>query len=72
MSLTDAEVHDLQWRKARRSIGNGACVEVATAGGQILIRDSQDLNGPILGYSTRSWQSFLGDARNGRFDQGCL
>ena len=31
MSQDELEVSDLQWRKARRSVGNGACVEVAPA-----------------------------------------
>ena len=28
MSITNLGARDLQWRKARRSAGNGACVEV--------------------------------------------
>ena len=59
MSLTDLEVRDLQWRKARRSAGNGACVEVAPVNGQIAIRDSKDPNGSRLQYSSRSWRVFV-------------
>ena len=42
VSLDNLEVSGLQWRKARRGIGNGACVEAAAvpASGQVLIRDS--------------------------------
>ena len=34
MSLNNLEVSGLQWRKARRSVNNGACVEVAPVNGQ--------------------------------------
>jgi Domain of unknown function (DUF397) len=57
----------LEWRKAQRSISNGACVEVASVAANVLIRDSQDVNGPVLNYSTGSWQAFLRDARLGKF-----
>ena len=68
MSLTNTEARDLQWRTARRSAGNGACVEVAPASGKILIRDSKDQSGPIIQYSASSWQAFLGGAKKGQFD----
>lgn len=66
--LNDLKVTDLQWRKARRSVGNGACVEVAPLDGQILIRDSQNLSGPIIRYSEPSWCAFIAGAKAGRFD----
>ena len=72
MSLTNSEVYDLQWRKARRSVGNGACVEVAPAKEQVFIRDSQDLNGPIMRYPVSSWNAFLSDAKKGQFDLSFL
>ncbi len=68
MSLSSMEVCDLHWRKARRSVGNGACVEVASAGGRVLVRDSQDRNGPPIRYSERSWHAFLAKAKASRFD----
>ncbi len=66
------EVGDLRWRTARRSAGNGACVEVAPAAGAILIRDSKDREGPVVHYSGNSWRAFLGAAKNGQFDLECL
>jgi uncharacterized protein DUF397 len=66
------EVGDLRWRTARRSAGNGACVEVAPAAGTILIRDSKDREGPVVRYSSDSWHAFLGAAKNGQFDLECL
>jgi len=59
MSLADTEVYDLQWRKARRSVGNGACVEVAPVNGQIAVRDSMNPGGRRLQYSAQSWRTFI-------------
>ncbi len=59
MSPTDLEARDLQWRKARRSAGNGACVEVAPVNGQIAVRDSMNPGGGRQQYPARSWQVFL-------------
>jgi hypothetical protein len=64
MSLNDLEVNDLQWRKARRSANNGACVEVAPVDGQIAVRDSMNPNGGRQQYSARSWQAFLETVKN--------
>ena len=68
MSLDNLEVSGLQWRTARRSIGNGACVEAAAvpASGRILIRDSTDRNGPVIWYTEHSWRAFIGSAKEGR------
>ncbi|HJZ03549.1 MAG TPA: DUF397 domain-containing protein [Streptosporangiaceae bacterium] len=68
MSTKNLEISGLQWRKARRSANNGACVELAPAGGQILIRDSKDQNGPVIDFSEYSWRLFLAAAKTGHFD----
>jgi len=72
MSLGSLEIGGLAWRKARRSANNGACVELAAANGQILIRDSQDQNGPVMKYSECSWDLFIANAKMGQFDPGSL
>jgi hypothetical protein len=58
----------LAWRKSLRSVANGACVEVAPATGTIVVRDSVNLVGPVIRYSTRTWQAFIADAKTGSFD----
>jgi hypothetical protein len=65
MKLNSLEVSGLQWRTARRSAGNGACVELAPAAGTILIRDSKDQDGPILSFSANTFRSFLEAAKSG-------
>jgi len=58
----------LNWRKARRSMGNGACVEVASASVGIFVRDSQNPSAASLGYPAIAWRSFLASAKQGNFD----
>jgi len=72
MFQTSTEIPGLQWGKARRSIGNGACVEIAPAKGQIFIRDSQNQHGPIIQFPISSWRVFLKDTKAGLFDLDCL
>jgi hypothetical protein len=59
MYLGNRAVSDLQWRKARRSANNGACVEVAPVNGQIAVRDSKNPDGRRLQYPAESWQAFV-------------
>jgi hypothetical protein len=64
------ELRDLSWRTARRSAGNGACVEVAAVNRHVLVRDSKDQDGPIVQYPCGTWQAFLADAKKGQLDLG--
>jgi hypothetical protein len=68
MSLNDLKTSDLQWRKARRSANNGACVEVAPSTGWIFVRDSKDQDGYVIQYPGRSWRAFVAGAKTGLFD----
>ena len=69
MSLVRKDAELPEWRKAKRSIGNGDCVEIAPADGSIAVRDSKDQAGPVLCYSTDTWKMFLYRAGRGDFDQ---
>lgn len=72
MSPNRLDIHDLSWRTARRSVGNGACVEVAVAKLHVLVRDSKDQNGSIIQYPGSAWQAFLADAKKGYLDPNFL
>jgi hypothetical protein len=68
MSLVDGALESPGWRQARRSMGNGNCVEVRPATGAIVVRDSQNPNGPVLAYSAETWRAFTLAARLRHFD----
>src|SRR5262249_20597974 len=68
ITLSDSERSNLAWRKAQRSTANGQCVELASAVGNIAIRDSKDPDGPVLVYTSAEFSAFLEGARNGEFD----
>jgi hypothetical protein len=51
------------WRKSSYSFSNGNCVEIALLpGGEIGLRDSQDVPGPILRLTRHEFAAFLGAA----------
>lgn len=54
------------WRKSNRSGPNG-CVEVAFVNDHVAVRDSKDQNGPVLLFSSREWEAFLGGVADGQF-----
>jgi hypothetical protein len=48
------------WRKASKSINGGHCVEVAQMGTDyVLVRDSKNISGPHLKFSSKAWDSFI-------------
>lgn len=57
----------LAWRKSSHS-SNGACVEVATTGTKVFVRDSKRRTGPVLTFTAQEWTAFLGGVRDGEFD----
>ncbi len=72
MSTNNPDTADLLWRKARRSANNGACVELASADGRVLVRDSRDEDGPVMGYPGPAWRVFVGAAKTAHFDPECF
>lgn len=47
------------WRKSSYSgNGGGDCVEVAHIQGGIVVRDTKDRTGPMLGFAPETWRSF--------------
>ncbi|MEU7748793.1 DUF397 domain-containing protein [Nonomuraea sp. NPDC049158] len=71
----------LIWRKSRRSDGGNGCVEVAVSdaapsealhkanrGPLMLIRDSENPNGPVLAFTALELEAFFGGIKDGEFD----
>nr|WP_239148491.1 MULTISPECIES: DUF397 domain-containing protein [Streptomyces] len=50
----------LEWFKSSYSSNDGpACVEVAAARTAVHVRDSKDLAGPQLGFTSAAWAAFV-------------
>lgn len=47
------------WRKPRRSVANGACVETASEKDMILVRDTLDNPEMMLDFTSETWRTFI-------------
>ncbi len=55
------------WRQSSRC-GADSCVQVARLDGEYAMRDSTDVNGPLLRFSAVEWHAFIAGVRDGEFD----
>ena len=64
----DAEGSGRQYRKSSRSYGTGDCIEVAVPSGKrIAVRDSKNVHGAVLSFSSAQWNAFVAGVRTGKF-----
>jgi hypothetical protein len=57
------------WIKSSLSYANSNCVEVADLpSGAIGVRNSKDINGLVLQFTSYEWRAFIDAAQNGEFD----
>jgi hypothetical protein len=57
---------NVDWRKSS-FCGNSACVEVATDGGEFLVRDSKSADSPVLKFTREEWAAFVAGVSAGEF-----
>ncbi|GLZ37675.1 DUF397 domain-containing protein [Actinokineospora sp. NBRC 105648] len=50
---------EVGWRKSSFSAGSGACVEVGPSATGVAVRDSKQVDSPLLSFPTPDWRSFL-------------
>jgi predicted secreted Zn-dependent protease len=60
---------NLTWRKSTRSGAAGHCVEVANVPAAVLVRDSKDVDGPVLSFAAAQWSGFIAGVQAGEFDR---
>ncbi|MGR7001250.1 DUF397 domain-containing protein [Yinghuangia aomiensis] len=50
----------VRWRTSSRSGGQGECVQVASEVAEVIpVRDSKRRQGPVLGFTSAAWRSFI-------------
>ncbi len=59
---------ELRWRKSNRSVGQGACIELAPTGDEFAIRNSNRLDLGVITCSKAELTAFIGGAQDGDFD----
>lgn len=59
---------DPVWRTSTRSQDTN-CVEVAYAGGEVLVRDTKNRDGAILSVAPQDWLDFISAIKDGEFDR---
>ena len=60
----------LVWRKSSVSGGGGECVEVAKWKSCVLVRDSGDISGTVLEFTSAQWLGLLRRIKNEEMGQG--
>lgn len=66
--MTDAQVFLSPWRKSSHSGGGNDCVEIAFTAAGATVRDSKDVDGGMLSFSSRGWRGLLDATRSGSLD----
>jgi len=64
--MTERPQGALLWRKAKAS-GSGNCVEVASDGASIFVRNSKRPDAGAVSFTFAEWEAFLVGADNGEF-----
>ncbi|MFF5248265.1 DUF397 domain-containing protein [Streptosporangium sp. NPDC000095] len=66
--MTTFDLFGAEFRKSSHSVGGNDCVEVATnLPNLVAVRDSKDPYGPMLTFTSKSWNDFLTGIRADAF-----
>ncbi|MBC6459873.1 DUF397 domain-containing protein [Actinomadura sp. HBU206391] len=67
--VSQEELNNASWRKSSRSdSGSGGCVSIALLGVYCAVRDSKDVDGPVLIFSTATLCTLFTETKRGKFD----
>ena len=58
----------LDWRKSSASADGPTCVEIASTGPSVLVRDSSQRSGSLLAFAPTQWTAFLERIRGGELN----
>jgi hypothetical protein len=64
--MTSGDFTGARWRKASSSADVGECVELARTEAVLGVRDSKNVDGPVLMLTAQQGLAFLGAVKNGR------
>jgi hypothetical protein len=65
----EADLSSARWTKSSASNSAGTCVEAASVrAGEILVRNSNHPEGPLLSFTKAEWTAFLAGVKAGEFD----
>jgi hypothetical protein len=57
------------WTKSSHSSAGGSCVEVRSSeDGRIQVRDSKNLDGPVLTFAPAQWSAFIDGTKHDEFN----
>ncbi|WP_309237172.1 DUF397 domain-containing protein [Actinomadura sp. BRA 177] len=69
--MSTSTLSSVHWRKSSHSDSSGGdCVEVGGDGVSVVaVRDSKDLDGPMLEFGRAAFSALADDIRSGRYDR---
>lgn len=66
--MTTRNLSDVTWTRSSFCNQVNDCVEAAGRDGAVVVRDSKDPDGPVLGFTPPEWVAFVLGVRRGEFD----
>jgi hypothetical protein len=68
---SDSRSSDAKWHRSSHCLSLPDCVEVARAApdGDVAVRDSKDIGGPVLVFTPPEWRFFVDGIKHGDFDR---